>query len=1629
MFDDSLDLAMLERNKRRNLNMLTEHMKFTLDSSVSQPYSPIVMNCENDIREKHSVETCASQNHIDRNVILPNDCRGKNVYLPPKKTGEVHYTSDSTDKHCLPTMNSSLINLCGVEPAALSQVNFNEEPFVTENQFQSEQVANVKEIISYSEISNLDMELANYIPPLSVNSHIPIIGSTSVISYDKNPLDYSEIYHDKSPLDYSEIYHEGVINKKAYRRQAYFRWKQKKLRGKSRSIGPYDKSPLEYSEIYHGEVINKKEYRRLAYFRWKNKRLRAKSKSIASTNIIENRTSIMIVNECSSAVDVQRTSRSHSKHRRSSLKKTQPGRGCKTGRALLDIIPDKADILPRQLDCPHCGAKKFFSETAYFCCQDGEVILAQNKIPDIFKELLTSSSQEAQSFRALIRTYNNHFGFTSFGVKADLTLSKRNKGIYTFRIQGQIYHFLNDFNSTNDHSNNLQLYFNDFETEVSNRLAACPRLSESVIRKIMQVLESNPYAKFFRNLREVPNLDNYYIVLKTLPGVDQRVYNRPTTSQVAGLWVEGQENGETGRRDIRVHTHSGASKNIQYYYGCYDPLQYPILFPFGDLGWHQGIPKKGAKVYGRKRKKKQPVADLISPANAATAEQLIQNEEHAMENIHEDPNFVSLREYYCYKLQIRDNDESWLLHFARLLQQYIVDQYVKLETQRLDFYRLQQEEIRREFLKGIIDALGSGESQASNVGQRIILPPSFIGGPRNMRRKYMDAMTLVQKYGKPDIFLTMTCNPNWPEIKEHLIDKEEAQNRPDLLARVFHAKLEQLRDELLKKCIFGEVAAYTYVIEYQKRGLPHAHFLLILKSKFKMYTPEEYDKIVCAEIPNKEKNEHLYNLVIKHMLHGPCGSLDPTNVCMRKNGTCKNNFPKNFCEETIQTLNAYPEYRRRDDGVQIKIKSTLLDNRWVVPYNPYLLAKFDCHLNVEICSTIKAVKYIYKYIYKGHDRTSFSVVNNKSDSEIDEIKQYVSARWVSPPEAAWRIFRFCMSEIKPPIIHLQLHLENYQPMSFKKTANLQNVVDNYHLKKTMLTEFFYMNRTDKAAQDLNCTYVEFPDHFVWLPKQKYWKLRERGESIGRIMTAHPSEGERYYLRLLLSKVRCPISFDDLRTFNGVQVETFQEAALIRGLLQNDNSQEICLQEASLFHMPYEMRRLFATLLVYSCPNDPKALWQNFESSMSEDFAKCSAMTSTQVKRNVLQQIDGFLQSMGKSIHLYNLIPIGFSYENIDNETRELRAERNIVISDIDLNSIELLNEKQKKAFVVISERIYSDRPGVFFIDGPGGTGKTFLYRALLADVRSKGYLALATATSGIAASILPGGRTAHSRFKIPIDIFDGATCRVSKQTSLAAMIKEAKLIIWDEAPMAKKAAIEALDDLLRDLMNSEEIFGGKVVVLGGDFRQTLPVVRKGTKAEMINACLINSPLWHKLEKLQLIENMRAKLDPSFTQFLLRIGDGTQETNENDIVKLPSSIIVNYNNETDAIEKLINIVYPEFKDPSNKLYCSQNRAILTTKNNFVDEINDQLIKKFPGDLTEYLSYDETLNENHQSEYIDLLNTLTPSNLPPHRLLLKSNAPIILLRNLDPAEGLCNGTRLIIKSLSKNVICAKIAVATK
>ncbi|XP_047263829.1 ATP-dependent DNA helicase PIF4-like [Capsicum annuum] len=160
--------------------------------------------------------------------------------------------------------------------------------------------------------------------------------------------------------------------------------------------------------------------------------------------------------------------------------------------------------------------------------------------------------------------------------------------------------------------------------------------------------------------------------------------------------------------------------------------------------------------------------------------------------------------------------------------------------------------------------------------------------------------------------------------------------------------------------------------------------------------------------------------------------------------------------------------------------------------------------------------------------------------------------------------------------------------------------------------------------------------------------------------------------------------------------------------------------------------------------------------------------------------------MDRDINEFQLISEKIKVSTIAKEAKDVHFERNISVSDEDLLLTNKLNNEQRTAYNIILERVFSNKTGAFFIDGPGGTGKSFLYRALLATVRHRGFIVLATANSGVAVLLLPRGRTAHSRFKLPINIDGNFSCNISKQSSLASLIRDAKLIVWDEISMAKK---------------------------------------------------------------------------------------------------------------------------------------------------------------------------------------------------------------------------------------------------
>jgi hypothetical protein len=356
-----------------------------------------------------------------------------------------------------------------------------------------------------------------------------------------------------------------------------------------------------------------------------------------------------------------------------------------------------------------------------------------------------------------------------------------------------------------------------------------------------------------------------------------------------------------------------------------------------------------------------------------------------------------------------------------------------------------------------------------------------------------------------------------------------------------------------------------------------------------------------------------------------------------------------------------------------------------------------------------------------------------------------------------------------------------------------------------------------------------------------------------------------------------------------------------------------------------------------------------------------------------------------------------------------------------------LNPEQLSGFMNIINHVINRKGRVFFVDNPRGTGRTLLYMCLIATIHSKGLIAVAIATSGIAASIMPGGHTTHSVFKTPIKISDGSICKFSKQNYTVDLLRRAALIMWDKLAMTKKQSVEMLDISLQDIMGCEVPFGGKVMVFGGNFRQVMPVVPRGTRAQITDATLLRSYIWKDVRKICLLRNMRAQSDPWFLDYLLRIGNGTEYKFEGDYVCLPKDIVIEYKDEH-SIDRLIDCVFPDLSKNACSTHYMHEHGILCPRNDYVDEINARMIDRFPSKTMVLYNFDSMDDEERNNYPQDFLNSITSNGLLPHELRIKINCPLILLRNLDPCSGLCNGTRLVVRAVDKHIIDAKIVNGT-
>jgi len=433
----------------------------------------------------------------------------------------------------------------------------------------------------------------------------------------------------------------------------------------------------------------------------------------------------------------------------------------------------------------------------------------------------------------------------------------------------------------------------------------------------------------------------------------------------------------------------------------------------------------------------------------------------------------------------------------------------------------------------------------------------------------------------------------------------------------------------------------------------------------------------------------------------------------------------------------------------------------------------------------------------------------------------------SASESCWRIFGFTMHHNVPSVERLPVHTSEGQMITFNpETQTIEEVMTREDLHITKLTAFFDACLAYPGLTS-NLLYPDCPSKLTWKADTKSWAPRQNGRTIGRVYFCPPSGGERFYLRMLLYHIPAPTSFEFLKTHDGVVYDTFQAACSARGYLATDDEWHRCLQEAGLIQTGHQLRQLFASILLNNSPQDPNDLLDRHIDNLSDDCRRrlqqdfhIDAPTLDQIRSLALHEIDAFLHRAGKTLADYHLPSPSIQFDSLNGIPRIIAEEKNYDLAQLNerwQQGYLQANVQQRDILDAITSTVELNRTGLFFIDGPGGTGKTYVENWLLAWVRSTGRIALSIASSGIASILLEGGHTSHSRFKIPIDIHADSICHNATQSDLATLLKMTSLIIWDEAPAQHRHCFQAADRTLRDLHKNSQWFGKITMVFGGMF--------------------------------------------------------------------------------------------------------------------------------------------------------------------------------------------------------------------
>ncbi|CAA7043467.1 unnamed protein product [Microthlaspi erraticum] len=576
----------------------------------------------------------------------------------------------------------------------------------------------------------------------------------------------------------------------------------------------------------------------------------------------------------------------------------------------------------------------------------------------------------------------------------------------------------------------------------------------------------------------------------------------------------------------------------------------------------------------------------------------------------------------------------------------------------------------------------------------------------------------------------------------------------------------------------------------------------------------------------------------------------------------------------------------------------------------------------------RSIKYLFKYINKGQHCVSAAITRRKAskttgkeeeEQPVDEIENFFDARYISAFEAVWRILGFPTTYRSTPVEKLTFHLEDENTVLFRDGDSVDSALARPDICRTMFLAWFDCYENYPEAREL--TYAQLPNKFVYDAKQKVWNKRKKGFAIGRLAHIPPSAGAKYFLRVLINKKKGARSYNDIKTVDGIVQPSYEEACYNFGLIDDDKEYIEGLKECGYWASGSYVCKLFAMMLLSKSLSMPKTVWETCYDDLSEDVLLIEqrkrknpgfVMTEDQIMNATLTSIDIFLKQNSSSLSCFKTLP-----QPVDNS--EIESYNPLLQDELSYPQEELRAQHDIWLPKLTDEKLS-------------------VYDEITGAVCRKngGEVVLNVASSGIASLLLPGGRTAHSRFSIRINPHELSTCNIELGSNQAELLRRASLIIWDEAPMMSKHCFESLDRSLCHIMKTADDipFGGKVVVFRGDFRQILPVIPRGNRAYIVMAALNSSYLWKHCKVLQLTKNMRlfAESDSleaqeimEFSEWILKLGDGkiNEPNTGKTMIQIPEDILLKHSKN--PIETIVQ-KFMVRRSGTQKTLCSSRREL-------------------------------------------------------------------------------------------------------